>query len=161
MVLNGPAGVGKTTVGRLLAASASNGVCIHGDDLKNFVVAREPASVANGLSYVGAAALADVYLAGGYELVVIDFIFTRAAQVERLRSSLRSTVPVFVYTLWAPLDVVQAREARRADRVRLGQRVRECWTELAPHRDELGVAVDALATPEEIVATIRRGLSPV
>ena len=52
VVLNGPAGVGKTSVGRRLAATARNGVCVHGDDLKRFVVAREPGTVERGLSYV-------------------------------------------------------------------------------------------------------------
>jgi ABC-type transport system involved in cytochrome c biogenesis ATPase subunit len=54
VVLNGPAGVGKTTVGRRLAGTARNGACVHGDDLKRFVVAREPGTVEQGLSYVGA-----------------------------------------------------------------------------------------------------------
>jgi MoxR-like ATPase len=45
VLLNGPAGVGKTTVGRRLAASARNGVCVHGDDLRRFVVTREPDAV--------------------------------------------------------------------------------------------------------------------
>ena len=44
VVLNGPPAVGKTTVGRRLAATARNGVCVHGDDLKRFVVATEPGS---------------------------------------------------------------------------------------------------------------------
>jgi 2-phosphoglycerate kinase len=45
VLLNGPAGAGKTTVGRKLAAGARNGVCVHGDDLKGFVVSRDLATV--------------------------------------------------------------------------------------------------------------------
>ena len=33
VILNGPAGVGKTTVGRARAALVPNGACIHGDEL--------------------------------------------------------------------------------------------------------------------------------
>src|SRR3712207_3602106 len=62
VLVNGPPGVGKTTVGRLLAETARNGVCIHGDDLKRFVVAREEGTVEGGLASVGAAALAGIYL---------------------------------------------------------------------------------------------------
>jgi ABC-type transport system involved in cytochrome c biogenesis ATPase subunit len=31
VVLNGPAGVGKTSIGRLLAGTARNGACVHGE----------------------------------------------------------------------------------------------------------------------------------
>lgn len=65
VLLNGPAGVGKTTAGRRLAATARNGTCVHGDDLKHFVVSRDPDTVQGGLSYVGGAALADVFLDAG------------------------------------------------------------------------------------------------
>jgi hypothetical protein len=98
----GPAGVGKTIVGRRLAASVRNLACVHGDDLKQFVVARDPDAVQTGLSYVGGAALADVFLGAGYDLVVSEFIFPRARHVERFLRSLRSEVPVHLLTLWAP-----------------------------------------------------------
>lgn len=55
VLLNGPAGAGKTTVGRRLAATARNGICVHGDDLERFVVTRDPSTIEDGLTYVGAA----------------------------------------------------------------------------------------------------------
>lgn len=68
VVVNGPTGVGKSTVAPLLAARVTNGASISGDDLKRFVVRRaEPPTVETGLTYVGAGALADVFLRGGYD----------------------------------------------------------------------------------------------
>jgi thymidylate kinase len=156
VLLNGPAGVGKTTVGRLLATTARNGACVHGDDLKRFVAAREPGTVRQGLSYVGGAALADVFLDAGYDLVVFDFIFTRRRHVERFLRALRSDVSAYLFTLWAPLATVAAREAARPSRERLGDRVAECWRELSANLAELGVVVDASGTLDEVVASVRR-----
>lgn len=155
VLLNGPSGIGKTTVGRCLASTARNGICVHGDDLKHFVVAREAGTVGQGLSYVGGAALADVFLDAGYELVVFEFIFTRHVHVERFLRALRSNVPVHVLTLWAPLLTVIAREALRPDRQPLGVRVAECWHELAVNLAELGDVVDACAPVDEVVADVQ------
>jgi predicted kinase len=158
VLLNGPAGVGKTTIGRRLAATARNGVCIHGDELKRFVVAREPGAVEQGLSYVGAAALADVNLAAGYELVVFEYVFERRAHAKRFLRALRSDVPVALLTLWAPLEVVAAREAARPGRDRLGERVAACWHALAANRHELGVVVDARGSVDEVLEKLSRSV---
>ena len=158
VLLNGPAGIGKTTAGRRLAATARNGICVHGDDLKHFVVSRDPNAVQRGLSYVGGAALADVFLDGGYDLVVFEFIFTRRRHVERFLRALSSDVPVHLLTLWAPLATVAARESVRPNRARLGNRVAECWHELAVHRDELDVLIDALQPVDEIVRTAQQAV---
>jgi chloramphenicol 3-O-phosphotransferase len=156
VLLNGPAGVGKTTVGRRLAATARNGACIHGDDLKRFVVAREAGTVQQGLSYVGGATLVDVFLDAGYDLVVFEFIFARAGHVARFLRTLRSNVPVHLITLWAPLATISRREALRPDRERLGSRVAECWHELAANLGELGVVVDASVSVDDVVGDVRR-----
>src|SRR4051794_9471356 len=116
VLVNGPAGVGKTTVGRRLAATARNGICIHGDDLRAFIVVRDPRAVGRGLSYAGGAALADVFLDAGYELVVFDFVFPSGRQVARFHEALRTPAPVHLLTLWAPLTTVTAREAARPRR---------------------------------------------
>lgn len=39
-MLNGPSGVGKSTIARLLAGRVANGACIHGDALADFIVTR-------------------------------------------------------------------------------------------------------------------------
>ncbi len=75
VILNGPAGVGKTTVGRLLAGRVTNGVCIEGDALASFIVTRVPGAVRAGLGYENGATIAANYLRGGYELVVFEYCF--------------------------------------------------------------------------------------
>lgn len=95
-----------------LARTAANGVCIRGDDIKSFVVARaEPTTVGLGLTYVGAAVLTDVYLAAGYDLVVVDFIFERPDHVRRFTHALTSSAGVLLITLWTRIDVIRWRRA--------------------------------------------------
>ncbi|HEX3812824.1 MAG TPA: AAA family ATPase [Mycobacteriales bacterium] len=156
VLLNGPAGVGKTTVGERVAGGARNGVCIHGDDLKRFVVTRQDGTVASGLSYLGGAALAEVYLDAGYDLVVFEFVFERSAHVAQFRSGLRTGHPVAMVTLWAPLEVVVERERGRPGRERLGERVSSCWEALREHLPGLGTVVDATGPLDDVVAAVRQ-----
>src|SRR3954470_17884293 len=156
VVLNGPPAVGKTTVGRRLAATARNGVCVHGDDLKRFVVATEPGTVAQGLSYRGGAALADVFLDAGYDMVVFEFVFGRRLNVGRFVRALRSHASVHLLTLWAPLATVAARDAARPAGERMGARVAESWHELAAHLDDQGAVIDASGPVDAVVTEARR-----
>jgi chloramphenicol 3-O-phosphotransferase len=165
VLINGPAGVGKTTVARALAATAANGVCIHGDALKDFVVAREePVTVETGLSYTGGAALADGYLQGGFELVVFEFVFPTAAQIRRFEVALRvlrGNPEIRLVTLLAGLDIVIEREGKRIGRQPLGGRVTESWNEIATGLDdfaELGAVVRAEGSPAEVLAAVQAAL---
>jgi thymidylate kinase len=159
VVLNGPAGVGKTTVGRRLAATAGSGACVHGDDLKQFVVTRRPGAVEHGLSYVAGAAVTNVFLAAGYDLVVFDFVFERRIDVDRLLGRLRADTAVHLLTLWAPLETVAGRERGRLDRARLGERVATCWQAMALNLPELGVVVDARGGVDDVVTDARRQIA--
>lgn len=161
VVLNGPAGVGKTTTGRRLAAAVPNGVCIRGDALRSFVVTREPARP-SGLAYAGSATLAGLYLRAGYQRVVVEFVFEGPEHLDRFTRALPAGVGTTVFTLWAPLEVVTAREAARPDRERLGGRVAECWQTMAGRLDQLGQRIDADRPLSTVVADIERrlGVSP-
>jgi RimJ/RimL family protein N-acetyltransferase len=142
VVVNGPAGVGKTTTARSLAAIARSAACVHGDDLKGFIVRRD-APVATGLGYRNGATVAGNFIAGGYDLVVFDYVFEDPAGVEVFLDAYSASAPVHLFTLWADLPTVLAREAQRHDTRRpLGDRVRACHAAMERHLDELGEVVD-------------------
>lgn len=154
VLLNGPAGVGKTTVARRVAATARNGVCIHGDAIKDFVVQREPGNVETGLTYAAGGLLAALYIEAGYELVVFEFVFSVPGDITRFRTAMGTNTPVRSLTLWASLDTVLAREGKRTGRDRLGSRVTECWHELHANLDRLGTVVDAERPLDEVVQAV-------
>lgn len=142
VIVNGPAGVGKTTTARILAALGRSGACVHGDDLKGFIVRRD-APVATGLGYRNGATVAGNFIAGGYDLVVFDYVFESPAGIEVFLGAYTASAPVHLFTLWADLPTVLAREAQRHDtRQPLGDRVRACHAAMERHLDELGEIVD-------------------
>ncbi len=154
IILNGPAGVGKTSVGKLLAQKSENSVCISGDALKNFIV-RKTSAVTGRLGYKNGASLIRNYLDAGYELVIFEYIFPSKEQIDYFFEVLKVDVPVFLYTLWAPLAVVKQREAARIERASLGERVTACHQELAANLHDLGPIIDTdQLTLEEVVEKI-------
>lgn len=142
VVINGPAGVGKTTTARALAKRAGNGACIHGDVLRDFVVARRDGTVQQGLGYRNGAAIAGNFIDSGYELVVFEYVFESPRALEHFRRAYTSSAPVHFFTLWAPLEVVKARENGRPGRAPLGRRLSECWHAVDRNLGDLGVVVN-------------------
>ncbi len=159
VLVNGPAGVGKTTISRRLAAAVPDGTCIHGDALRDFIVTRGPGRPA-GLTYLAAAALTGVHLAAGFDRIVIDYIVEQPGHVDRFRDALPPGAPQPVLvTLWAPLAVVRAREAARPGRDRLGARVDACWSAVEANLDHLGTLVDATHPVDRVLADIEHALT--
>lgn len=154
IILNGPAGVGKTTIGKLLAQESENSVCISGDALKDFII-RKTDTVKGRLGYKNGASLIRNFVDAGYELIIFEYIFPSKKQISYFLKKLNVDVPVFLYTLWAPLEIVREREAKRIGRASLGEQVTKCHKELALNLHELGqiIHTDHLAL-EEVVKNI-------
>lgn len=161
VILNGPAGVGKTTTGRLLAGLSRNGACIEGDALKHFIVTKEEGAVKGRLGYKNGASLARNFLDAGYDLVVFEYIFPSQEQISYFLEVFdkRADEQVHVITLWAPLEVVMTREAHRPNRERLGDRLTACWKELEANLDTLGeVMMTHTLSPEQVAQMIFHSL---
>lgn len=160
IIVNGPAGVGKTTIAHRLAARVANAACIHGDALADFIVSRIPGQVEQGLGYVNGATIASNYIRAGYDLVVFDYCFEHPRHIQRFLDAYDGAAPASLFTLWAPLDLVQERERARTGRRRLGTRVEACYRSMAANLDELGEVVENLDDPERTVGAIFQRAMP-
>lgn len=159
LVLNGPAGVGKTTVSRCLTSALSGTVLIPGDTLRTFAPDNGREFLGPGSTYRAAASLAGAYLQMGALRVIFEYVFETPAQLGRFLRHAPAGVPTHVFTLWAPLDVVVAREEERADRGPLGARVLACYASMQQHLGALGTVMDTAGkTPEEVATLIRKAI---
>lgn len=152
VVLNGPPGVGKTTVSRLLADLLPGTVRIEGDRLRAFVPDNPRPFLGRGSTYRAAATLACAYLEMGAPRVLFDYCFLRPAHSAYFESRLTTGLDVRMFTLWAPLPTVRAREQGRSGRSPLGHAVDACHAEMQQHLSTLGTLVDAEAPTAQTIA---------
>jgi len=166
IVLNGPAGVGKSTVSSHLRGIVAGTVAISGDHLRNFTPDDARSHLGGGSTYRAAAALTTAYLSMGAPRIVFDYVFLCPGHVDYFRGSLTGDVPIYLFTLWAPLEVVVARELARPDRRRLGSVVQECHAELEENLERMGHVVpnveeDAPAVARSIHELVLAGVGRV
>jgi hypothetical protein len=119
-----------------------------------FIVTRTDGAVREGLGYENGATIAANFARAGYDLIVFEYCFEGHAHVRRFLDAYAGPARVFLFTLWAPLAVVERRESTRAGRRRLGDRVTECYRAMESHLGELGDVVDATGGPLALAALI-------
>jgi hypothetical protein len=92
----------------------------------------------------------------GAERVIFEYVFEAPSQVQYFHEALCEAASLHLFTLWAPLDVLQAREGERPDRTRLGARVIECFRAIESNLGDLGIVVrtDGRA-PDQVAESIR------
>jgi len=151
IVINGPAGVGKTTISRALQGSRKGTICIAGDDIRHFAPDNIATVLGPGSTYRAGAALVSSYLRMGARRVIFEYVFTSSEQIDLFRSSIDQTVDVHVFTLWAPLQIVVRREATREGREPLGERVHQTHAEMEASLPRLGTVVPNEGDPAALV----------
>ena len=164
IVLNGPLGIGKSTLGEALAESVDRCVFLNGDAL---IAANPPPPDETAYLHETIALLVAHHRRHGYRHFVVDHLWTDAEELDDLRRRLlevdaESDVRCFLLTL--PLDENLRRIERRQGARALDEReferrtVAEERDALARHSRGLGEPFDVSAPPGELVAALRERL---
>ena len=143
-MLNGPAGVGKSTAASLLTSWTDASAWVRGDDLKDFVVSKPTGGTASRVTYRNGAAVCAELISSGFSFVVFDFVFNDAESVATFRSNLRTREP-FVFslvTLWASETVLRERRKGRVDEPRYVDLMDRSRGLMEGNLDELGIVID-------------------
>lgn len=167
-VISGVSAAGKSTVARLLARRFDRGVCVPGDDIRTMVVSGraemrpdpdEEALRQLRLRYAGALAVADVYLRGGFEVVVEDVI------IGAILADFLAMVPVpeFHLVFLDPDPATIERRERGREKIAYGPGrfpAAGLRAVLREETDPIGLWLDTTAlTPEETVEAILEDLN--
>lgn len=169
IVLNGPLGVGKSTLAELLAESIHQCVMLDGDHL---IAANPPPADAVGYLHATIALLVAHHRRFGYRHLVINHLWRTPAELGDLRRRLLDADPdadVRCFLLTLPLGENLRRIRRRQGARALDEQAfelqavaeeRECLFENGA--GFLGEPFDVSAPPQALVATLlqRLGLPP-
>jgi chloramphenicol 3-O-phosphotransferase len=143
IILNGPPGVGKTTLAAKLRAFVPGTVAISGDELRAFAPPDARTHLGGGATHRAGGVLSAAFLAMGATRVLFDYVFLRSAHFLYFREALPAALSVHVFTLWAPLEIITERDAARPSRQRLGPGARDSYAEMTQNMAEMGQIIDA------------------
>ena len=162
IIINGPSGVGKSTISHILSRSIRKGVHIDVDILRHLVTNYSLTREQINLAYRNAASLTDNFLAAGYT-VIIDGVFPAGEDLATFRDALKTAnTAIYVYTLSGRLQVIQQREAMKTGSKRRRQQVKKLHNSMHADADKLGIIVDTtnlgiMETVAHIKALLARG----
>ena len=159
IVLNGPLGIGKSTLAEALMESIEHCVVLDGDQL---VAANPPAADRLEHLHSTIALLVTHHRRFGYRHFVIDHIWRSPAELADLRRRLLAVdagVDIRCFLLTLPADESLRRIERRQQARAIDERLFELRTfaeerEALTNSSELGEPFDVSASPPELVAVM-------
>ena len=159
IVVTGPPGVGKSTVGRLVAESFDLGVHLRMDDFWPFVVKgwvdpNLPEAAHQNHILGGAAATAAMTFAEGGYAVVLDGLIRTDALPQLGWACTTRAVPLHYAVLRAAVETCAARVAEREGNDQHTDGVRRLHAWYADLGDYERHGVDASGAPDEVAATV-------
>ncbi len=164
IVITGPAGAGKSTVGRLLASSLPKAALIRIDYLMDLAVSGSPMPRWEGgeleascafelLALRNAAALARNFAGAGYDAVV-EGVLERPHELDTLLDESGTQEGYFI-TLLPARDALERRDRERPDGQQMGERSLELHEIFSFNGELRGLHLDSTAlTADETVALL-------
>ncbi len=163
IVLNGPLGIGKSTLAEALSESIDGCVMLDGDHL----VAANPPYV-DELKHLHStvAVLVTHHQSFGYRHFVLNHVWTSPADLDELRTELGGLDQnIRIFRLTLPIEENLRRIERRASTRAIDERDFESQTFAAEfealnqsHADELGEPFDMSASPSDLVKELSKRL---
>jgi predicted kinase len=157
IIVNGPSGVGKSTISNILSREVKRGVHIDVDILRHLVANYRLTHEQVHLAYRNAASLANNFLDAGYT-VIVDGVFPTGHDLRGFCQMLKAQrIRVYVYTLSGKLPVLLQREAMKVGSHSRRLKVKELYQKMEKEADRLGVKIDTTDLGVmETVAVIRQ-----
>ncbi len=164
IIINGPSGVGKSTIAKMLHASISKSYLLDMDAQRRYMNGyREFPDESRALSYAIGHSIVRTCLEHGHD-VVLDRLMLTSENIDpfvRIANEFGANVHEFI--LWAPKDVCLTRATERQDGWRKGglltpEKCELFWEKMNVFKDERAEAtiVDVTAlSPEEVLEKIR------
>jgi predicted kinase len=154
VIINGPSGVGKSTVSHILSGKFKKCVHVDIDLLCEFVPNNKGTAAEMRLAYKNAANVTSNFVRAGYRAIV-DGVFPSGREIGFFISNLADRdVPVYLYTLSGDLAVIQMRyEEKRGTRSR-GPTIRRQFSSISAHSRSLGLFINT--TDLGIMETVNR-----
>lgn len=160
ILLNGPLGVGKSTLAEVLMESIDACAMLEGDSLLSV---NPPPSDEQAHLNAGFALLVGHHQRAGYRHFVLDHLWTSSEALEALRAQLAVVAPdqaMHAFRLTLPLEENLRRIRTRQGGRAIDEREFELETVMAERallegRGDLGEVLDVSAAPEVVAAVIR------
>ena len=152
IIINGPPGIGKTTIAYKLSKKLKKSVVIEVDRIKYFAVDKRKTTEAIDIGdqhvfmMVGA-------LRSSKENIIIDFVYETPKYFEAVVKQFRAIDRnVYAFRLRCTLADNLKRDRRRAKDVRLGSRINEIFARLDERGDSVGYTVETTGLSVEKTA---------
>jgi chloramphenicol 3-O-phosphotransferase len=152
IVINGPPGVGKSSVTTALRGLVPGTVAISGAELRAFAPPDARAHLGGGATYRVAGALASAFMRLGAQRVLFEYEFLRASHLAYFRDALSVPAELHVFTLWASLERVAERQNGQPNAVGNQLEPADCYREMAMNLSQLGQVVETERLSAEQVA---------
>jgi predicted kinase len=154
IIINGPSGVGKSTISHIISRDIKKGVHIDVDILRHLVANHRLTHAQVHLAYRNAAALANNFINHGYT-VIVDGVFPNGNDLALFCRTLKNPrASIYVFTLSGELPVLQQREAMKMGSDSYSRRVQKLHRAMKAEASRLGVMVDT--TDLGIMQTVAR-----